>query len=102
MRLIFPLSRCKSNLINPGPLTDYLALVDWTSRIVRDDKRGALSNKLSAILDRLCIDQQEWFVLVNSNRTLIYQNLVTIVNWCASSIGNANIQTIQDYIRNQG
>ena len=47
----------------PVPLTDYLALVDWTGRIVRDDKRGALSSKMPPILDRLQIDQQEWLKL---------------------------------------
>ncbi len=47
----------------PVPLTDYLALVDWTGRIVREDKRGALSSTLPPILDRLCMDQQEWLKL---------------------------------------
>lgn len=47
----------------PVPLTDYLALVNWTGCIVRDDKRGALSNTLPPILGRLYIDQQEWLKL---------------------------------------
>ena len=57
----YPNNEFKKGL--PVPLTDYLALVDWTGRIVRDDKRGALSNALPPILDRLCMDQQEWLKL---------------------------------------
>jgi len=57
----YPNNEFKKGL--PVPLTDYLALVDWTGRIVRDDKRGALSSKLPPILDRLCMDQQEWLTL---------------------------------------
>jgi len=36
-------------------LTDYLELLDWTGRIVRDDKRGAIPANTPAILDRLDI-----------------------------------------------
>ena len=57
----YPNNEFKKGL--PVPLTDYLALVDWTGRIVRDDKRGALSASLPPILDRLNLDQQEWFKL---------------------------------------
>ncbi|GLQ30377.1 transposase [Litoribrevibacter albus] len=53
----------------PVPLTDYLALVDWTGRIVREDKCGALSNTLPPILDRLSLDQQEWLRLSQSFET---------------------------------
>lgn len=41
---------------------DYLALVDWTGRIIRDDKRGHIGQALPAILDRLQINTDEWFV----------------------------------------
>ncbi|GAA3915451.1 hypothetical protein [Litoribacillus peritrichatus] len=44
----------------PVPLTHYLELVDWTGRIIREDKRGAVSNTLPPILGRLNLDQQEW------------------------------------------
>jgi hypothetical protein len=57
----YPNNEFKKGL--PVLLTDYLTLVDWTGRIVRDDKRGALSHTLSPILDRLCLDQQEWLTL---------------------------------------
>ena len=41
-------------------LTDYLELVDMTGRILRDDKRGAISAHLPPILERLGVNQEEW------------------------------------------
>jgi len=41
-------------------LKDYLQLVDWTGRAIRDDKRGHINNRLPPILTRLGIDSQEW------------------------------------------
>lgn len=34
----------------PFRLTDYIELVDWTGRIMRDDKRGYIKNELPPIL----------------------------------------------------
>jgi hypothetical protein len=39
---------------------DYLALVDWTGRIIRDDKRGYIDNSLPPVLDRLQITLDQW------------------------------------------
>ncbi len=47
----------------PFHLDDYLALVDWTGRIIRDDKRGAIDPALPPILERLDIDQKHWFYM---------------------------------------
>lgn len=44
----------------PFRLTDYLALVDWTGRILREDKRGAISATLPDILDRLQLASDHW------------------------------------------
>ena len=41
-------------------LNDYLELVDYTGRIVRDDKRGAIALNLPSIIDRLGIDRKSW------------------------------------------
>jgi len=35
-------------------------LVDWTGRIIREDKRGFIAHKLPPILDRLSIDRALW------------------------------------------
>ena len=42
-------------------LTDYLQLVDFTGRCIRDDKRGAIPNHLPPILQRLNLDAKDWF-----------------------------------------
>lgn len=39
----------------PFGLEDYLELVDWTGRAIRDDKRGAIDERLPVILERLGI-----------------------------------------------
>lgn len=44
----------------PFGFEDYLALVDWTGRIIRSDKRGNIDAKLPPILDRLRISPEQW------------------------------------------
>jgi REP element-mobilizing transposase RayT len=44
----------------PFHFADYLELVDWTGRILRDDKRGAISANLPPILQRLHIQPERW------------------------------------------
>ena len=47
----------------PFPLTDYLELVDWTGRILRDNKRGAIPKDAPPILEQLNIDPKHWCYL---------------------------------------
>ncbi len=47
----------------PFNLTDYLQLVDWTGRQLREDKRGAISKTLPEIMLRLQLDQKHWLYL---------------------------------------
>jgi REP element-mobilizing transposase RayT len=44
----------------PYRALDYLELVDWTGRILRDDKRGAMSPRLPALMHRLGIEAIAW------------------------------------------
>ena len=44
----------------PYRLQDYLALVDWTGRAIREDKRGAIDGRLPPIIQRLNIDPDAW------------------------------------------
>lgn len=44
----------------PFRLTDYLALVYWTGRQIRDDKRGHIQNTLPPILSRLGLTPDDW------------------------------------------
>ena len=47
----------------PFHFKDYMDLVDWTGRIVRTDKRGAIDANLPPILERLAIEPEYWVVL---------------------------------------
>ena len=44
-------------------LVDYLELVDWTGRLIRVDKRGAISETAPPILSRLNISPAHWLEL---------------------------------------
>lgn len=44
-------------------LIDYLQLVDWTGRQIRDDKRGYISETAPPILSRLHISPEHWIYL---------------------------------------
>jgi REP element-mobilizing transposase RayT len=44
----------------PFSWEEYLVLVDWTGRVVREDKRGAINDQLPSILKRLNIDTNTW------------------------------------------
>ncbi len=43
----------------PFHLNDYLELVDWSGRILRDDKKGAIADNLPGILQRLDMDPKQ-------------------------------------------
>ncbi|MEX0963767.1 MAG: transposase [Pseudohongiellaceae bacterium] len=44
----------------PIEQTDYFALVDWTGRAVRSDKRGAIPSNVESILQKLGVEQGRW------------------------------------------
>lgn len=44
----------------PFNLQDYLSLVDWTGRCVRNDKRGAIDTQTPTLLGALGIANNEW------------------------------------------
>ena len=51
----------------PFMLQDYIELVDWTGRAVREDKRGSITNDLPPILERLNIAPAQWLGLMQPN-----------------------------------
>jgi len=51
-------------------LRDYLELVDWTGRIIRNDKHGYIDNDLPPILTRLNIEQGQWRLNATQFETL--------------------------------
>ena len=50
----------------PFRLADYLELVDWTGRQIREDKRGAIDSDLPTILERLDIDEDHWLYMTQN------------------------------------
>ena len=44
----------------PMQATSYFALVDWTGRAVRDDKKGAIPDHIKPILQRLGVIEDNW------------------------------------------
>lgn len=49
----------------PFKLNDYLELVDWTGRFLREDKRGAIPEHFPPILERLAIEPKQWLSTCN-------------------------------------
>ncbi|MEM7258401.1 MAG: hypothetical protein AAF404_13570 [Pseudomonadota bacterium] len=50
----------------PFLLTDYLELLDWTGRQIRDDKRGYIDADLPCILNRLEINEDHWLYMTQN------------------------------------
>jgi hypothetical protein len=46
-------------------LNDYLRLVDWTGRAIREDKRGAIPSDLASILERIGLNPDAWVTSVS-------------------------------------
>lgn len=49
-------------------MLDYLELVDWCGRAVREDKRGAIPENIPPILQRLRIDPDEYLNFMRAER----------------------------------
>jgi REP element-mobilizing transposase RayT len=50
-------------------LSDYLELVDDTGRVLRKDKRGAISASADKILTRLEVDEDQWLEMTSNFET---------------------------------
>lgn len=75
----------------PYTLKDYIELVDWTGRIIRDDKRGHIQNTLPKILDRLSLDK-------NSYRSLTTKFEAHFQSWVSSEhIAKAMTKSLNGY-----
>ena len=46
-------------------LIDYLELLDWTGRIIREDKRGSIATQTPALLHTLGLDNETWLSLAS-------------------------------------
>lgn len=71
----------------PFHLKDYIELVEWTGRIIRDDKRGAISQSNPPIIDRLDIAPKHWIYLAKkfeSRFTSLVGTAYSIKSACAT------------------
>ena len=59
----------------PFSLLDYIELVDWSGRIIREDKRGFISSQHPKLLTSLGISSEVWLSLA-SNFGKNYQGAV--------------------------
>jgi REP element-mobilizing transposase RayT len=59
-------------------LNDYLRLVDWTGRAIRDDKKGAIPADLAPILQRLGLNPDAWLKSVKHYNRHYYSVLGAI------------------------
>jgi len=60
----------------PFSLDDYIDLVDWSGRVVREDKRGAIDETFPPILERLEIDAGTWQKLLRDRKKLQFHHAV--------------------------
>ena len=51
------------NIGLPFLLRDYLELLDWSGKILREDKRGSIDHTAPPILERLNMDDDKWTIL---------------------------------------
>lgn len=49
----------------PHNFSDYLELVEWTGRVMREDKRGYIPSNLPPILQRLNVAPDQWLKAAN-------------------------------------
>jgi REP element-mobilizing transposase RayT len=61
-----PAMRASNRGFLPLSLDDYLALLDWTGRQVRVDKRGSIPAQLRPILERLSVNAEAWLDTISS------------------------------------
>ena len=75
----------------PYCLQDYLELIDWTGRAVRDDKRGAISPEIPKILERINIDPDQWQQLMQPQGKLFSSTIgrIDTMRLYAQSIGQS-------------
>ena len=73
----------------PFAFQDYLMLLDWTGRVIRDDKRGAIDGSLPPILQRLNIEPEQWlrYMIPSGNRFRRAIGQVDTLRLYAANIG---------------
>ena len=76
-------------------LTDYLELVDWTGRQIRDDKRGSIDKEQPPILNRLIISPQHWVYLCTQLESR-FKGLVGRVETVKQACASFGLKTVRN------
>ena len=69
----------------PHHFKDYIELVDWTGRAIRDDKRGSIPANLPPILQRLNVDPEQWLKAASGIEKRFYSAIgpvATLEQYC--------------------
>ncbi len=65
LKPLLPFAQCASGqscASIPFPFQDYLALVEWTGRVIRPEKRGHIDKTVPPLFERLAISAEQWEV----------------------------------------
>ena len=79
----------ESHEVIPITFREYLDLLDWTGRIIREDKTGAISKSAPDILTRLGFNQNQWKT-----------RLTTSTQWRLKALGPTHL--INDFAKSIG
>lgn len=60
----------------PFRLDDYLELVDWSGRVVREDKKSAIPEDIPPILERLNVDPDTWLKSIQRGQRLPFHHVI--------------------------
>ncbi len=83
-------------------LTDYLELVDWTGRQIREDKVGSISENSKPILERLAISPEHWVYLCTNFEVALRDSLALFIHLrkhvnCLTESANPTCQQVSKY-----
>ena len=81
----------------PYTLRDYLALVDWSGRLIRKHKRGAIDLALPPILNRLGIESDSWELLMGHRGTLFGRAMgkLDVMRLHAATLGQSWVRGVR-------
>ena len=73
----------------PFHFSDYLELVDWTGRAIREDKRGFIPEGVPPILNRLGVKAESWIDTVRHFRRHFYDYVgpADVLERCSLTLG---------------
>jgi REP element-mobilizing transposase RayT len=81
----------------PYALRDYLALVDWSGRLIRKDKRGCIDAALPPILSRLGIESDSWELLMGRRDTVFGRAMgkLDVMRLHAATLGQSWVKGVR-------